>query len=986
MSDGVSGGGFRPAPVYTKSERVKPSEVDGARPTVQARLDSHGDISIRTGARVTRARGMDVDVKRFFTEVSLPFRSAEYKTERSLRHAEYRVDRRVDRMVEDLANKGNKLSDKALLKHVEGIVREAGRAVDLAGGAGEVSGPRTMRERIRTNLDEAMLALQKVAPDKLEQVKERLGNLTDQRIEAFVKDTVGSLNGNQKVLWGLRPGQHADPPTPMMKSGVTVLQYLRDTVSDVQQEHVPKDHTLRQEGRVQAGGAERVTYERTGLALSGSEMLQWLTQNFHPTVEDSHSEECSRSVENMLRDCAKRNNMSVGDASKVLLQALAKELGKASDDEPNVADFLLKLQDITEAIGAKDRLSGRAFLDAIGTEFAGWDEANTPKCYSPEVLRRLADHLEQRVDTGVPLGRAVDEVRREIGNDDGMDPALRERLSAGLDAVAEEVRLHRELTELPTFEGLKREDVWRLFAVGRQQQEGVSKWDLEHHGQGSLAGMQRAFATMLDGHATGKRLSAEHLEAIHVEGTKNTFVTQTLVEVQRMARGGMFPEQIEEMRNEARLPPGFRTQGVDLGLRRGPEVTEDGLEELQALAKEDPWFRVKVPSDTQVMINFAPKSREECRERAEAILTTYRREIRSAEGEDQKRAVIAKAVQDLYRSHAFADGNTRTVVFTAMNRMLLDAGMSPAILHEPKAAAGYSRAEFAEEIRKGQNEFQRQAGRSPADLDAIWRTPEEVQLAKDHLARTKPDLLDVRSDWDQPGRLVGDARGGFGEPGIQAMRDYASESLTDFDNAEKHPPLQDDLPPVIEQFVTDIDRYEGWLGKRKEGEHLQREGGPDPRAALREFTGSDAAALNLSKLMNQNMLTSMMTGAMTTLEGPEGRLMPLLKGPLPENDSRAFISVQKDGDVYRLDYDIEARLGGFSTSDDGVDGFAGGRLETDGEASTVRMGMQIEIDAQDLEAGKLTAFRLVQEPRFELHVEVDKAHLLDQAYEQQRFG
>ena len=51
------------------------------------------------------------------------------------------------------------------------------------------------------------------------------------------------------------------------------------------------------------------------------------------------------------------------------------------------------------------------------------------------------------------------------------------------------------------------------------------------------------------------------------------------------------------------------------------------------------------------------------------------------------------------------DGNTRTVVFTAMNRMLLENDLPPAILPEPKAAAGFSRVEFANEILKGQLAF-----------------------------------------------------------------------------------------------------------------------------------------------------------------------------------------------------------------------------------------------------------------------------------------
>jgi len=68
--------------------------------------------------------------------------------------------------------------------------------------------------------------------------------------------------------------------------------------------------------------------------------------------------------------------------------------------------------------------------------------------------------------------------------------------------------------------------------------------------------------------------------------------------------------------------------------------------------------------------------------------------------------VIADTAQKLYRSHLFDDGNTRTMLFSVMNRMLLDNGLSPTILHEPKTAGGFSLDEFIGQIREGQERFQ----------------------------------------------------------------------------------------------------------------------------------------------------------------------------------------------------------------------------------------------------------------------------------------
>jgi predicted P-loop ATPase len=50
----------------------------------------------------------------------------------------------------------------------------------------------------------------------------------------------------------------------------------------------------------------------------------------------------------------------------------------------------------------------------------------------------------------------------------------------------------------------------------------------------------------------------------------------------------------------------------------------------------------------------------------------------------RKEAVIAKAVQDLYRSQLFDEGTRQHTVFMVMNRMRLDAGLPPAILREPE--------------------------------------------------------------------------------------------------------------------------------------------------------------------------------------------------------------------------------------------------------------------------------------------------------------
>ena len=397
----------------------------------------------------------------------------------------------------------------------------------------------------------------------------------------------------------------------------------------------------------------------------------------------------------------------------MVVQGLANRLGSstrsAGNDVDRVGDGeslsgraktagMRALQELLDRVPVEPSME-EAFLGKIANDFAGHDENDFPDWHSRAVLHAVQDFLTEQVEElDRPLEVAIGELRTAIEFDGALHPGLKAKLGAALDAVAEQASLHEKLGELPAFESLKQEDVWRLFAVGRQQDEGISKWDLEHHGEGTLAGMQRAFGVMLQGLSDGVPLTAKHLEAIHVEGSRGTFRSQDSMLSYKSTIGDQ-PDLQEMFRENARVPEGFRGDGTNLTMRKGTETSEAGRLELAQLGEDD-WFAGVEVRDEAVEITLAPKTPEQCRERTNAILATYREEIQDAETDDDKRLVIAKAVQDLYRSHVFMDGNTRSVVFTAMNRMLLENGLPPAILPEPKAAAGFSRAEFADESKR----------------------------------------------------------------------------------------------------------------------------------------------------------------------------------------------------------------------------------------------------------------------------------------------
>jgi hypothetical protein len=228
------------------------------------------------------------------------------------------------------------------------------------------------------------------------------------------------------------------------------------------------------------------------------------------------------------------------------------------------------------------------------------------------VLRSLDESVQDYARAKrVSLEAAVATFRQAIDANSALHPGLRDKLTAALDAVAQGTKLHAKLARRPEFNGLKQQDVWRLFAGGQV----TSKWDLEHHGQGSLAGMQRAFETMLDGLDHGEPLSAKHLESIHQAGCKDTFQSDTL---QLSFKSEIDLETQGEIRDLARLPAQYRGGDTNLNTRKDRETTPDGRRELLQAAGTDDWFKRVDVRDEAVETRFAPRSPEQCR-------STYRR-------------------------------------------------------------------------------------------------------------------------------------------------------------------------------------------------------------------------------------------------------------------------------------------------------------------------------------------------------------------------
>lgn len=330
---------------------------------------------------------------------------------------------------------------------------------------------------------------------------------------------------------------------------------------------------------------------------------------------------------------------------------------------------------------------------------------------SPDVLdslRQTVDH--HRIQNDMPLDQAITDFRLALKQDLSMPVGLQGKLLSGLKAIEEEARLTDQLGKIDQFKGLKQEDMWRMFAPGRMQDElNLTSWSLEQHNEGSLGGMERAFGEMLRARGQGVPLDGTHLEQLHRIGSEETYNERLSTNYKSSMPDDRKVQ--EDLRDQALVPPGFRQDPVILTLRLNEETTIEGRQKLRELVGGDEsWFNsTQVSGDGLVIDLKGPSDPQQMRDRANQILEQHRRKIDTARTDDDKRLVIAETVQSLYRSHLFQDGNTRTVVFMAMNRMLLDAGLGPAILKDPKAAAGFSVEEFAQEILEGQERFRRQA-------------------------------------------------------------------------------------------------------------------------------------------------------------------------------------------------------------------------------------------------------------------------------------
>ncbi|HET7864865.1 MAG TPA: hypothetical protein VFL86_10720, partial [Burkholderiaceae bacterium] len=351
-----------------------------------------------------------------------------------------------------------------------------------------------------------------------------------------------------------------------------------------------------------------------------------------------------------------------------------------------------------------------------------------------------ATTVAAKAGPGVSPARAAEAMRMaviegQLGAD--LDPADKARMIYALYGVRQATEALDGLAPLlaatPSFQSLPPEQTWRM-VLDR------SAWDDGRHAglrfenePGYMGGMYNGLTHVLKAHQQGHPLDAAMLEDVHDAATRGVFqmrVTLRLLgehDVQCAARrtGPEGAAGVGLAEKNCRFESGFRDLGaVTFGLHAGDNVTRAGLKEyfvnqalhpdmqrcsMAAVDEQGKRTLLRSASDWDgkrpLVLHGPALSRSQHIDKAGAIIAHYRKELPRATTEDAKLATIASCVQQLEQAHLFMDGNARTTGFLVLNKLLLENGLSPAMIADPNRFDGCSTRELVQEIRQGQQAF-----------------------------------------------------------------------------------------------------------------------------------------------------------------------------------------------------------------------------------------------------------------------------------------
>jgi hypothetical protein len=367
----------------------------------------------------------------------------------------------------------------------------------------------------------------------------------------------------------------------------------------------------------------------------------------------------------------------------------------------------------------------------------------------------MADARSLSMQTGLAPADAAEVMRRAVcdGTVAAEDPIqFRNLLKFALYGVREKLTAEAELGEVmrrhPAFRDFPVQEAWRFCMDHDRWHEPGGADGLRFDNEaGYMGAMLRGLKQVLedDLNHKGRVPTAAEFEELHDTAVAGVFtrhfpqglkgdgpVTAAVVDALTAPRANYQQATIEaEEILRRRLPDqlshfetGFRgVQGAHYELKPGWNLSKDGLAELQHAERNfKGWARMLTPgsgharlasqwaeqSPLQWVCDF--KTSTECKALADKVLRSHAKAMRGERSDDGKLRRIAETCRTLEQAHFFNDGNARTVGFLLLNRLLLGAGMSPALMSNPNEFDGFSIGELVQSIRQGQEKFARYAG------------------------------------------------------------------------------------------------------------------------------------------------------------------------------------------------------------------------------------------------------------------------------------
>lgn len=258
-----------------------------------------------------------------------------------------------------------------------------------------------------------------------------------------------------------------------------------------------------------------------------------------------------------------------------------------------------------------------------------------------------------------------------------------------------EDQLYAKMQSLSAFQGLKKENMWKLLFMERRFMDN-GKFAMETEEPGYLQAMMKGYLFMLN--TLGQPLTPEFYEQMHdqvVDGLKT-----------------------KEYQNG--VPKGYRKYedgGEAFGLHCPETASEKGLNELyarwksycfsdetndeckflQAVMKSPPIF---TEGTTRYLLQLKPIRPETCKKIIQFYQKTY--QIAPKNDENEKLRAIVRICQDKEDTHVFIDGNVRNAGILLINKLLLEQGLSPTALYDVNCLDGLSEDELIERIKEGQ--------------------------------------------------------------------------------------------------------------------------------------------------------------------------------------------------------------------------------------------------------------------------------------------